>query len=142
MLDPSIFRLARKCLHFKPGVDLFASAEHHQLPTYYSATEDPNALGVDAFQATWHALPALYINHPWPLIHKCLTRLVQDRVQALMVVPEWPTAQWWPLWSSIVVRQQTYTDAIYLKPDGTLWQAPYWHTIIAVVDGSLHSHSE
>ena len=37
MLNPLVFHQARKELKFKPIVDLFASAVHHQLPRYYSA---------------------------------------------------------------------------------------------------------
>ena len=34
MLNPFIFREARKQLGFKPSVDLFASADHHQLKIF------------------------------------------------------------------------------------------------------------
>ena len=37
MLSPDIFRRARRVLKFKPGVDLFASDHHHQLPRYFTA---------------------------------------------------------------------------------------------------------
>ena len=32
MLNPMVFHQMRKALHFKPSVDLFASADHHQVP--------------------------------------------------------------------------------------------------------------
>ena len=43
MLDPQIIRHARRVLKFKPGVDIFASDFHHQLPKYYALEADPNA---------------------------------------------------------------------------------------------------
>ena len=50
MLNPFIFREARKQLGLKPGVDLFASANHHQLPRYFSQDDAQMAAGTDAFQ--------------------------------------------------------------------------------------------
>ena len=51
MLNPLVFHQARKELKYKPSVDLFANAEHHQLPRYYSPVADSKAAGVDAFVA-------------------------------------------------------------------------------------------
>ena len=51
MLNPLVFHQARKELRFKPSVDLFANADHHQLHRYYSPVADPKAAGADAFTA-------------------------------------------------------------------------------------------
>jgi hypothetical protein len=40
----------------RPHVDLFASAENHQLPAYYSWSQDPRALGRDALDADWSGI--------------------------------------------------------------------------------------
>ena len=53
MLNPLVFHQARKELKYKPSVDLFANAKHHQLPRYYSPVADAKAAGVDAFVANW-----------------------------------------------------------------------------------------
>ena len=41
MLDPVVFREITKRLKFKPTIDLFAIAQHHQVPRYCSARYDP-----------------------------------------------------------------------------------------------------
>ena len=75
MLNPFIFREARKQLGFKPSVDLFASADHHQLPRYFSQYDDPMAAGTDAFSIYWNTEEKPYANPPWQLLSKVLEKL-------------------------------------------------------------------
>ena len=50
MLDPIIFRNVCNYFEIDPETDLFASAQHHQLPAYFTADpDDTNALGCNAF---------------------------------------------------------------------------------------------
>ena len=71
MLDPQIFRHARRVLKFKPWVGLFASDFHHQLPMFYALEADPNAAGRDAFTANWLLELRPYIIVPSPRPHTC-----------------------------------------------------------------------
>ena len=91
ILDPQVFRHARRVLKFKPGVDLFASDFHHQLPRYYALEADPNAAGRDAFTANWLLELQPYINTPWYLIPECLDKIRADQAEVMMVVPKWET---------------------------------------------------
>ena len=137
MLDPRVFRAARKFLKFKPSADLFASAAHHQLPRYYSPFPDPMSAGTDAFAFCWQQERAPYVNPPWPLISRALNKIVNDRVKAMVVIPKWPSTEWWPLFSRIILRAKTYDEPLYLDVNGNLRPPPKWLTVIAVVDGSL-----
>ena len=136
MLDPRIFRLAKRSLHFKPGVDLFASMEHHQLPRYYAVDADPGSAGKDAFRANWLLEVRPYCNPPWFLIPRCLTKIIKDQAEVMMVVPKWEHAKWWPAFKALCRRFIDLDEAIYLKADGTLWDKPAWDTRIGVLDGT------
>ena len=140
-MSPQIFQQARHLLYFKPGVDLFASAQHKQLPRYYSEKYDPQAAGTDAFKADWLLEVNPYVNPPWYLIPKCLDKIIKDQAKVLMVVPKWEWAYWWPRFNAICVRLLDFEEAIYLKPDGTLWEKPRWDTRIGVLKGRRLSHS-
>ena len=138
MLSPEVFRAARKALSFKPGVDLFATAAHHQLPRYFSPVEDKQAVGIDAFKANWKLEFQPYINPPWPLIPQCIQRIRRDGIRAMMVVPYWPTIGWWKKFEKIVVKYQQWDTPVYLLPTGEIWGKPPWDTIIAIVDGDRY----
>jgi len=134
-LDPRIYRQAKKFLNFKPSVDLFANAAHHQVPLYYSKTHDPAAIGMNAFSVDWNTFTHPYINPPWPDITRCLRKIVTDQVKVLMVTPLWMHAPWFPLWKLLRVKSIEFDEPIYLRPDGTLWPKPKWKTVIALLDG-------
>ena len=64
MMDPKVFRQACEILQVNPTVDLFASARHHQLPQYFGAVHDRQALGIDAFRYDWRKFYLCYANPP------------------------------------------------------------------------------
>ena len=136
MMSPKIFHFARKQLRYKPSVDLFASAAHHQLPRYYSATPDPASIGQDAFQHPWHAESRPYANPPWSLIPRVLHKIRTDRVQCMLVVPDWPDVQWYPLYRRLLLRYIVIKEPLYLDNFGILRRKPPWHTWIGIVDGN------
>ena len=118
MLNPLVFHQMRKALKFKPSVDLFASAEHHQLPRYYSKTADPHSVGVDAMQANWAAEHTPYANPPWPMIPAVLRKVIRDQVRIILVIPEWPAAPWYHLYRQVAEKSELLTDPVYLSADG------------------------
>ena len=136
MLDPTIFRQARKELNFKPSVDLFASDNHHQLPRYHTADpQDTKAVVCDAFKFNWLSELYPYINPPWDDIQACLTKIKHDKVKAMLVIPEWPNAPWWPDYQRLSVKEITYDTPIYLDNRGVLRPKQRWRTNISIVDG-------
>jgi hypothetical protein len=136
MLNPEFFRLAKKELHYKPSVDMFASADHHQVPRYYSRESDPHSVGTDAFKADWRLEATLYLNPPWPLIGACLKRLVALGITAMFVAPVWPSIAWWRLFEHLSVKQLRLTEPVFLNADGSVRPKPTWDTVIAILDGS------
>ena len=104
-LKPSIFGLICKELVVAPGIDLFASHKHHQLPRYYSAyADDSTALGHNAFAYVWDPGVCLYANPPWTFIGMVLTNIVEDGSRVLLVTPHWKEAPWYALLMEFTVR--------------------------------------
>jgi hypothetical protein len=77
------------------NVDLFATRENTKLQTYVSPTPDLEAVALDAFSITWSQWTP-YIHPPINLISKCIQRLELEKVEAVLVVPNWPSQIWWP----------------------------------------------
>ena len=69
---------------------------------------------------------------PWTLITAVLQKLRDDRVRGMMVVPERPTAAWWPLFESLCVKARRFSTPIYMSENGTLVQA----TLLLLLDAS------
>ena len=134
-LDPKIFQRARRLLSFKPNVDMFASYKHHQLPRYYSRIPDPKSQGIDAFKVDWNIEPRPYVNPPWTLIPKVLRKIQHDGVRTMMVVPHWPNASWWPLFTHMCEKSIKVTEPIYLDDQGRLRPKPVWDTTIGILNG-------
>ena len=89
ILDHIVFRNVCTYFRISPATDVFASAQHHQLPDYYTADpDDTNALGCNAFAYRGHLLGA-YINPPWSLLSRVLEKIRQDQTYALLVIPKW-----------------------------------------------------
>ena len=136
LLDPRIFHRAVKQLHFKPSADMFASRTHHQLPRYFSRHPDPQAVATDAFRQNWQAEHQPYINPPWSLINQVIQKLCREGVRAMLVIPEWPNAKWYPKLCRITEKMILLTEPCYLDQAGELRPPPRWRTRIAVVNGS------
>ena len=135
LLNPTVFKMACKKLKFKPSVDLFASATHHQLHRYYSKDYDPLSLGQDAFRYDWLAEAAPYANPPWSVIPQVLQKVMRDQVRMMLVVPEWPNAPWYSVFRRLTERSIRLDEAIYLTDEGQLRPPPRLATRIALVDG-------
>ena len=73
--------------------DLFASSEFHCAEDYISCVPDSQTSSVDAFAATsWP--DCSYAFPPAPLISKCLAKMKQLHIMAIMVTPVWKTVTW------------------------------------------------
>ena len=53
LMDPIIFHQASKQLTFKPSVDLFATADHHQVERYFATQRDANSSAINAVPVDW-----------------------------------------------------------------------------------------
>ena len=112
---------------------------HHQLPRYYAMEDDTKAAGKDAFKANWLVENNPYINPPWLLIPKCLEKIIEDQARVMFVVPKWELSKWWPRYCDLCRRHVDISEAVYLKPDMTLWKKPIWDTRIGILDGTRHT---
>ena len=76
-----------------PHVDLFATRFNHQLPVYVSPVPDPQAWAVDALSMSWEGLWA-YIFPPHQVLTKVLSKIREQRCEAIVIAPAWPAQPW------------------------------------------------
>jgi len=125
-------------LRLSPQIDLFATAQHHQLPWYLSPrTEDPHALGHNAFAYHWPRDVLLYANPPWTILDQVVDKILTDQARVMLVAPFWPEAQWYRKVRPFIVDRRLWKQALYLAPDGRLRPRPKWATLFMYVDASL-----
>ena len=98
-VDKAHFKTVCTVFGVYPTLDLFGSAENSLTGNFVSQYFQPGAVAVDAFSLpNWSTLGhVLWINPPWSLLPKVLARLQLERPTALVVVPRWEGAIWWPL---------------------------------------------
>ncbi|CAD6225832.1 GSCOCG00005747001-RA-CDS, partial [Cotesia congregata] len=76
-------------------IDLFASRIDKKCKTFCSRFADPEASFVDAFTIPWNN-KNFYAFPPFSLILKALRKIIIDRAEGVMIVPEWSTQPWYP----------------------------------------------
>lgn len=79
-----------------PKVDLFASKDNFKCTKYVSWFKDPNSVAVDAFTTNWGG-SLFYAFPPFSLITRVLQKVITDRAEGIVVVPQWPSQPWYPL---------------------------------------------
>ena len=116
-LKEDIFK--RICHHyFIPNIDLFATRHNTQLERFASWHYDPDAVYTDAFSCSWSDVEP-YIFPPFSLIGKVINKIFSDNVQrAILIVPFWPTQNWFPLLISALICNPTrlpkHKDLLYM----------------------------
>ena len=109
-LNPIIFSQIVSMLKFTPEIDLFATRLNNQVTRFYSWQPDPDALAINAFAQQWHE-NFMYAFPPFSMISRVLQKIEQERTErVLMILPMWPTQNWWPGALGMLVR------APYLLP--------------------------
>ncbi len=82
--------------HFgMPDIDLFASRINAQLACYVSWRPDPDAYFVDAFSESWGRFYP-YVFPPFSVIGKVLRKVELEKVDIILVYPQWPSQLWYP----------------------------------------------
>lgn len=76
-------------------VDLFASRLNNQVTKYVSRRPDPKAFAIDAFSLTW-SRDLYFIFPPFSLLARILQKVEEDKTEAVLLAPVWPTQSWWP----------------------------------------------
>ena len=104
MLKPSMFvDLNRVWIPFE--IDLFASRNNAQHPTYISWRTDPFATAVDAFQIQWN-MKGTYAFPPFSMIPRVLVlaKFCKDSITGVLITPTWQNQAWVPCVTTHVNR--------------------------------------
>lgn len=101
-----------------PTIDLFASRVNKKCTVYFSRDRDPEALDIDAFTRQWTNY-YFYAFPPFSVILKMLKKIISDQASGIVVVPDWPSQPWYPLWESLRI-----SDVIIFKPTHDLLLSP------------------
>lgn len=93
-LSPSRFRWIERRFGLRT-VDRFATVGNKKCRQFNCLTYHPLSLG-DAFACPW-AGERNYVCPPFALVQRVLTKLRREGAEAVVVVPYFPAATWWPL---------------------------------------------
>jgi hypothetical protein len=136
-LHPEDLHRALQALHYDPLVDAFADAELKQFPRYWSRdVTDKHAAAHDAFAQKWSTDQRLYINPPYHLLDRVLTKIIDERVRCVVVAPLWRFAPWFEKLRALRVDAWRLPTQCYVYRDDTPRPRPPWHTVVVVVDGT------
>ena len=102
MLKRDMFSQILDHFHLQPTLDAFACRWSAQLPRYMSWHRDPLAVAQDALLAPWD--PVTYLFPPVPLLPKVVRKVKGERLRAILICPQWPTALWWGLLQEMIVE--------------------------------------
>ncbi len=103
----------------QPTADLVASRLNYQLPRFVSWNLEPDVFATDAFSLIWsHEI--YYIFPPFSLIGRVINKVVADKAQAIMIVPELPTQHWW-----VTLQELLVAEPLRLNSSRTLLYLPF-----------------
>lgn len=110
-LNPVLFE--RICKIFGvPEIDLFASMLNHKVDKYVSYQPDPYAWKVDAFSINW-SQHYCYLFPPSNQVLRALTKIQNEKVKSLLVVPEWKHQPWF---GTLRAMHQQHKRRIAFRP--------------------------
>ena len=92
-----------------PKIDLFATRINNKCNTFCSWHRDPDAFAIDAFTISWSNW-FFYAFPPFALILKTLRKIITDEAKGLVVVPNWPTQPWYPIFTSLCTEKPLLFD--------------------------------
>jgi ribonuclease HI len=93
------------------GADLFAAGWNAKHSLFFSPERDRRALGRNAFLARWADFPLPLIHPPLPLLPRVLQRLLQEKMMAIIIAPDWRREVWSNLLASITIRKTVLGSA-------------------------------
>lgn len=86
-------------------IDLFATRINTKCKIFVSWFRDPNSLTCDAFTISWKKY-FFYAFPPFAIILKVLRKIMDDKATGIMVIPNWPSQAWYPLFESMRVSEK------------------------------------
>ncbi|XP_050305596.1 uncharacterized protein LOC126742834 [Anthonomus grandis grandis] len=95
----------------QPQIDLFASRTNAKCKKFVSWGEDPESWAVDAFtldggQFYFYAFP------PFSVILRVLQKIIDDKAEGVVVVPNWNSQPWYPGFRSLLAQDPNSTPAL------------------------------
>ena len=88
MLNPQLYQMACKELHYTPDIDLFASRNNCQLHKFVSFKQDPDAEYIDAFTLNWEELK-FWAFPPFNMLLKTVKKIAADKAEGILILPLW-----------------------------------------------------
>jgi hypothetical protein len=128
-LQKSTFQLIRAL--WEPKTDLFPSSWNRQLDRFVSWKPQPEAMAVDAFSLSWTNLEG-YAFPPFNMIAKCLTKIMKERADLILVAPVWQAQPWWP-----TIMELAWRPPRIIRPEIALLSDPLGNPHPLLARGSL-----
>lgn len=88
----------------EPEIDIFASRINRKCEKFVSWFRDPEAWKVDAFTLDWSPLK-FYAFPPFSLILRTLQKIITDKAEGIVIIPNWPSQPWYPLFHSLLISK-------------------------------------
>ena len=114
-LNPDVYRMvleAQSLGGLRPSIDVFASPTNSKVEgAYFSLYLGPGCKGIDAFTQPWGRdretgrRQLAFINGPFQKMGQILRKVIQERVDCIIVAPMWPRP-WTALWRQMPVRER------------------------------------
>ena len=99
-------------------LDCFADNQNKKVPRFYSRYHCPYSLGVNAFYSNWEG-ENVYLVPPIYLIPDTIRHIEYCRVPGVLVVPDWPSAVFYPLLFFEGSLKPFFTEALYFTDSQT-----------------------
>ncbi len=138
-LDSHIFRdIVRLCqaIGIEMSHDLFSTYKNKKLERFVSRYYHRDASFVDAFSQSWANLPCPFINPPFILFSKVLTKILEDSCRlSVCIIPVWPSRPWWNVLRSMtcIGLQINRRRPLYTPFSGVYCPAPRWGTVVLIL---------
>ena len=95
-----------------PDIDIFATSSNTKCKNFISWIPDPKAAVIDAFTVPWTNLN-FYAFPPFSQILKVLNKIKREKASGIVVVPDWPSHVWYPLFALLCIQQPLILEPNY-----------------------------
>jgi len=113
-----------------PSVDVFADCQIHVCERWWG----PGSLLPDAFTVHWGSEPLLWLNPPFTLLNRVVSKLKSDRAVGILIMPHWTNQPFFEEVKPYIVRKYFYRKGTMMfetesgTVGGTPW--PVWALLV------------
>ena len=124
-------------------IDLFSSPENTQLPLFVTWKPSAEPFHVDALSSNvnWRDF-FFYANPPFILLGKVMRRIRQDSACGVVIVPNWPSASWYPSVTRLLVDRPLLLPKrydLFTNPNARV-SSPRWDTMACMLSAGSYVH--